>query len=269
MHFTLFTELNAYHSQFEEVSLRQSTSMNTPPVQTYYSPPISSLSSNGCPTPPLQTAGPIKQDGAPSSSWHSSSQSLNVLLQQTNLAVDALHPSIQNGSALQFGQENGVTWTSQKDGNIYRGYDVTSSQGSMSSSSPVSQQDMLNVSSSHPIHSMNVATANSISMEMEDVRCSSVSLEKTSFIQALNPSNNRRQVQHPSQLGTSAVAASSSSFSSMTNSFEPMHHNFLNETSSSNNPGLQNPINNQYFSMYSTQEDDFLNTFGRGFDDML
>ncbi|XP_066468028.1 proto-oncogene c-Rel [Tiliqua scincoides] len=263
-------ELNVYHSQFEAVTPRQRTPVNTPPVQSYYSPPISSLSPNGCPTPPLQMTGPVKQDGAPSSCWHS--PSLNALLQQANLAMDALHPSMQNGSALPFEQENGMTWANQKDGNIYRGYhDVTSSQGSSSSSS-MSQQDMLNVSSSQPINSMNVAKTSSINMEMEDVRCSSITLEKTSFIQSLNPSNHRRQVQQPPQLGTSAMATCSSSLSSMSNAFEPMHLNFLNETSSSNSASVQNSINipsNQYFNMYGTQEEEFLNTFGRSFDDML
>ncbi|KAJ6667038.1 hypothetical protein lerEdw1_019041 [Lerista edwardsae] len=262
-------ELNVYHSQFEAVSPQQRTPVNTPPVQSYYSPPISGLSPNGCPTPPLQMTGSIKQDGAPSSCWHSSSLSFNALLQQANLAGDALHPSMQNGSAPPFGQENGINWANQKDGNIYRGYHgVTSSQGSSSS---MSQQDMLNVSSRQSMHSMNVATTNSISMEMEGVRCSSVTLEKTPFIQTFNPGNHRRQVQQ-SQLGTSAVATCSSSLSSMSNAFEPMQLNFLNESSSPNNPTLQNPINmpsNQYMSIYGTQEEEFLNTFGRSFDDML
>lgn len=265
---TLFTELNVYHSQFEAVNPQQRTPVNTPPVQSYYSPPISGLSSNGCPTPPVHMAGSIKQDGAPSSCWHSSSVSFNALLQQANLAVGALHPSMQNGSALPFGQENGINWANQKDGNIYRGYhDLTSSQGLSSS---MSQQDMLNASNSQSMHSMNVATTNSISMEMEGVRCSSVTLEKP-FIQTLNPDNHRRQVQQ-SQLGTSAVATCSSSLSSMSNAFEPMQLNFINESSSPNNPTLQNPINmpsNQYLSLYGTQEEEFLNTFGRSFDDML
>ncbi|XP_053103008.1 proto-oncogene c-Rel isoform X2 [Hemicordylus capensis] len=238
---TIKKEMNLYHSQFEAISPLQ----RTPPGPPYYPPPISSLISSGCPAPPLQMNGPIKQDVAPAPCWRSYSLSQNVSLQQTNMAADGLHPSMQNGNALSLGQENVLNWASPKDGNAFRGFlGAPNNQGSPS---PMSQQDMLNACSataSQPTHHTNVAMPNGTSMEIEDGRCSSVTLEKTPL-------------------------------SSMSSGFEPLPLSFLdslNEASPSGNPGLQHPMhmsNSQYFSAFGTQEQEFFNSFGGNFEDII
>ncbi|XP_061481765.1 proto-oncogene c-Rel isoform X2 [Rhineura floridana] len=272
-------ELNVYHSQMETVLPLQRTPVNTLPVQPYYSSSTNSLSSSGCPAPSSQMIGLIKQDAALPSCWHSSTSSLPPFLQQGNFWGDALHSSMQNGGSPSPGQESSQNWTGQKDGSIYRAYyGATNGQGSSSSTASMSQQDMLNVSSaaaSQPVCPINVTTANGISMEMEDSRCSRVTLEKASFTQVLNPSDHRRQVQPVSHPGTSVAASSSISLSSVSNAFETMPFHYLESLTESrlpSNPAVQNPINssnNQYFSTYSSQDEEFLNSFEGNFDAIL
>nr|XP_056709379.1 proto-oncogene c-Rel [Euleptes europaea] len=258
-------ELNMYQSQTATVVPVQRAPMNRSPVPLYYSRPMSN--SNGCPAPTLTMAGSFKQDAAPSPCWRSSS-----LIQQANLMVDALHPSAQNGSTVSLGQENGQNWPNQTD--VYGGYfDATNSQRSLPSS--VSPQDSLNVSGAvtgQPIQHVNIPVSNGVSMEMEDSRCSSVTLE--SLAQVLNPTNHRRPGQAAPQASTSVAAPCNTSLSSMSNTFELNSYHFLdslNESRLPSNPNLQNQVNgpsNQYFSPYITQEE-LLNPFGDHFDDMV
>lgn len=247
-----------------------------PSLQPYYSPPLNHLSSNGHPGPPFQMTESIKQDGALPSCWHSSLSPLSVLLQHRNLG-DVLHPTMQNGSSPCLGQEKSLNWASQKEGNIYQGFFATMNdhESTMSSSSPspsVSQQNMQNVSStitSQSIHPVNVAVSNGISMEMEDSRCSDVNLEKSSFVQALNPSNHRKKVQPLLPPAISTVTTSSLSLTSMSNIFETPTFPYLASLNESGLPSNPNTINISNFDTYSTQDDEFLNSIGSNFDSIL
>ncbi|XP_039203483.1 proto-oncogene c-Rel isoform X1 [Crotalus tigris] len=269
-------ESNIYCSPIETAIPLQKTSTSTPSLQPYYSPPLNHLSSNGHPGPPFQMTESIKQDGVLPSCWHSSVSPLSVLLQHRNLG-DVLNPTMQNGSSPFLGQEKSLNWASQKEENIYQGFFATMNdhESTMTSSSPspsVSQQDMQNVSSnidSQSIHPVNVAVSNGISMEMEDSTCSDVNLEKSSFVQALNPSNHRKKVQPLLPPALSTVTTSSLSLTSMSNIFEtPTFHYLasLNESGLSSNP---NTINISNFDTYSTQDDEFLNSIGSNFDSIL
>ncbi|XP_062981443.1 proto-oncogene c-Rel [Elgaria multicarinata webbii] len=273
-------ELHMFHPQPEVVTPVQRTTVNTPPVQSFYPPPISNLSPNGRPTPPLQMSGPIKQDGALPPCWRSSASPLSVFLQQSNSLGDALHLHMQNGVSPSPGPENSLKWPNQKDRNMYRGFlGARNGQAASLSSSPspsMSHQDMLNVSStvsSQPIHPVNVEMPNGISMEMEEARCPSVSLEKGSFTQVQNPSDPRRQVQPSLHPGTSGAADYSSSLNSST--FETINFHYLdslNDMRPPSNAALQNPTHmshNQFFSPYSTQDEEFLDSFGGNFDGIL
>ncbi|XP_015280979.1 PREDICTED: proto-oncogene c-Rel [Gekko japonicus] len=256
-------ELNMYPSQTETVVPVQRAPVNRSPAPSYYSRPMSN--SNGCPAPSLQMTGSFKQDAALSSCWRSSS-----LIQQANLMVDSLHPSTQNGSAVPVGQENGQNWANQTD--IYRGYfDATNSQGSSPSSAP--QQDILNVSGAvtgQPIQHVTAPISNGVNME--DSRCSSVTLE--SFTQLFKASNHRRPGQAAPHASTSVAAPCNTSLNSMSSPFELNSFHFLdslNESRLPSNPNPQNQINgpsSQYFGSYSTQEE-LLNPFGDHFDSML
>ncbi|KAL8185064.1 UNVERIFIED_CONTAM: hypothetical protein K2H54_036346 [Gekko kuhli] len=256
-------ELNMYQSQTEAVVPVQRAPVNRSPAPLYYSHPISN--SNGCPDPSLQMTGSFKQDAALSSCWRSSS-----LIQQANLMMDSLHPSTQNGSTAPVGQENGRNWANQTD--IYRGYfDATNSQGSSPSSAP--QQDILNVSGAvtgQPAQHVTAPISNGVNMD--DSRCSSVTLE--SFTQLLKTSNHRRPGQAAPHASTSVAAPCNTSFNSMSSPFElnPLHFlDSLNESRLPSNPNLQNQINgssNQYFGSYVAQEE-LLNPFGDHFDGML
>ncbi|XP_054842059.1 proto-oncogene c-Rel [Eublepharis macularius] len=256
-------ELNMYQPQMESVVPLQRAPASRAPVPSYYSRPISN--SNECPGPSVHMTGSFKQDTALSPCWHSSS-----LIQQANLMVDALNPSMQNGSTVSVGQENGRNWSNQTD--VYRGYfDATNNQGPSSS---VSSQDSLNapgVVASQPIQHVNAPISNGVNMEV-DSRCSSVTLE--SLVQVLNPSNHRRLGQSAPHASTSVAAPCNTSLSSMSNEFESNSFHFLdclNESSLPSNPNLQNQINapsNQYFSPYMGQEE-LLNSFRDHFDDMI
>lgn len=252
-----------YQSQTESVVPVQRAPVNRSPVPLFYSCPISN--SNGCPAPSLQITGSFKQDAALSPCWHSSSSSM----QQTNLMVDALHPSTQNGSAVPIGQENGRNWANQTD--VYRGYyDAANSQGSSPSSA--SSQDILNASGTvtgQAIQHMTAPISNGVNMEREDSRCSSVTLE--SF---LHPSNHRRPGQAAPHASTSVATPSNTSLNSMSNAFELNSFTILdsfNESRLRSNPNLQNQINNpsnQYFGSYIAQEE-LLNPFGDSFGGMI
>lgn len=254
-----------YQSQTETVVPVQRAPLNRSPAPSYYSHPISN--SNGCPATSLPMTGSFKQDAALSSCWRSSS-----LIQQANLMVDGLHPGTQNGSSVPVGQENGRNWANQTD--VYRGYfDVTNSQGSSPSSA--SQQDILNASGTvtgQPIQHVTASISNGVNVEMEDARCSSVTLE--TLTQVLNPSNHRRPGQAAPHASMSAAAPGNTSLNSMSNAFELNSFHFLdslNESRLPSNPNLQNQISgpsNQYFGSYMAQED-LLNPFGDHFDGML
>lgn len=186
------------------------------------------------------------------------------------MAVDILPPGVRNGSSVLPRQENGLNWLNQKDGNGYRGFmGASNEQGS--SLAVMSHQDVLNGAG------VNVTTSNGISMETEDVRCSSVTLEKASFTQVLNASSHQRPV-HPAPAPpvTSSVSGCCMSLSSISNTFEPAHFNFLdslNEAGLPSNPAVHNQINipdSQYFiGTYNSQEEEFLNPFGPSFSDIL
>ncbi|KAH0622877.1 hypothetical protein JD844_025697 [Phrynosoma platyrhinos] len=261
-------ERNVYHPQNGAVSIpMERTSMNTLPVQPYYPPPTS----NHCPN-----GRPVKQDGALPSCWHSSAPSFNGFLHEGPFSEDMLLPAFANGSSPSLQLEQSLNWANQKDKNIYREFTATrnSEESSLSSlSTSVSQPNLLSVSStvaSQPNHSINVTMVNGLSTDMDDVRCSSVILEKASFAQVLNSNDHRQQVQplpHPSAL---AEAVCSSSLNSMSNAYDASfpYLNNLTEVRPPSNPGLQNSVSmssNQYF----TQDEEFLNAFKGSFDAML
>uniref|UniRef100_A0ACB8G966 Uncharacterized protein n=1 Tax=Sphaerodactylus townsendi TaxID=933632 RepID=A0ACB8G966_9SAUR len=258
-------ELNMYQSQIETVVPVQNASVNRSPVLSYYSQPMSN--SNGCPAPALQMTESFKQDAALSPCWRSSSA-----IQPVNMMVDPLHPRTQNGSAASTGQENGNNWANQTG--VYRGYfDATNSQ--RSSPLSVSPQDILNVSGTvahQSVQHVNIPLSDGVNMEMEDPRCSSVTLE--SLTQVLNPSNHRKLGQTASHASASVAASCNMSLSSMSSAFERNSYQFLNSLDKSSlpsNPNLQNQVNgpsNQYFSPYIGQ-DELLNSFGDHFDAML
>ncbi|XP_028580982.2 proto-oncogene c-Rel isoform X1 [Podarcis muralis] len=269
-------ELNMYHSPGDVLLPPQRTPAQTFPMQSYYSPPMSNHSSNGCADPSLQMAGPVKQDGAPLPCWRSSGSSLSSFLQQGNFSGEAPHTSTQNGGSPSLGQETSLHWANEKDGNLYRAL-FGATNGQTSSASSMYQQDMLSVSSAsgnQPLRPVNVATPNGNGMEMDDARCSSVMLEKASFTQVLNPSDHRRQVQPASHPGMSVAVSGSSSSSTISSAFETMPFAYLdslNESRPPSNLAVQNPMNlsnNQYFP-YSTQDEEFLSSFGGNFDAII
>lgn len=265
-----------YHSPGDVLLPPQRTPAQTFPMQSYYSPPMSNHSSNGCADPSLQMAGPLKQDGAPLPCWRSSGSSLSSFLQQGNFSGEAPHTSAQNGGSPSLGQETSLHWANEKDGNLYRAL-FGATNGQTSSASSMYQQDMLSVSSAsgnQPLRPVNVATPNGNGMEMDDARCSSVMLEKASFTQVLNPSDHRRQVQPASHPGMSVAVSGSASSSTISSAFETMPFAYLdslNESRPPSNLAVQNPMNlsnNQYFP-YSTQDEEFLSSFGGNFDAII
>ncbi|XP_060105621.1 proto-oncogene c-Rel [Heteronotia binoei] len=259
---TIKKELNMYQSQTETVVPVQRAPANRSPVPLYCSRPI--INSNGCSAPSLQMTGSFKQDAVLPPCWRSS-------IPQANLMVDAFHPSTQNGSTVPVRQENGQKWANQPD--AHRGYfNATNGQGSSPSSA--SSQDILNVSGTvtgQPIPHATAPISNGVNMEMEDFRCSSITVE--SVAQVLNSSNHRRQSQATPHASTSVAAPCNTSLNSMSNAFELNSFHFLdslNESRLPSNPSLQNQINgpnNQYFGSYIAQEE-LLNPFDH-FDGIL
>nr|XP_060610603.1 proto-oncogene c-Rel [Anolis sagrei ordinatus] len=272
-------EGNLYHPQTGSVPMERS--MNTLPAQPYYSPSINNHCLNGHPVP----MGPIKQNGALPSCWRSSAPSFDGYLPEGNFSGDMLAPGLQNGGSPSLQQEQSLNWVNQKDKNFYRTFINTrngpgASLSSLPSSSPPSttQQDLLNVSNTvanRPSHPVNVTVANGLSMEMDDARCSSVTLEKASFAQVLNANCHGQQVQPIPHHGTSAEAVCNSSLNSMSNAYQSLPFSYLeslSEVRPPSQPALQNSgnmSNNQYFSTYCTQDAELLNAFEGSFDAML
>ncbi|XP_044284598.1 proto-oncogene c-Rel [Varanus komodoensis] len=266
-------EPNMYHAQTEVVIPPQRTVVNTAPVQSYYPTSINNISPSGRPTPPLQMTGPMKQDGALSACWRSSPSTLGDFLHQGNCLGDALHLNMQNGGSSMVEQENSLNWPSQKDRNFYRAFlNAANGQGTALSSTPslsISHQDMQSVSSTVPSQAVppaNVSMPNGICMEMEDTRCASVNLEKASFAQVLNPGD-KRQVQ-PALLPVTSIAPTcSSSLNSMSSGLETISFHYLDnfhELRPPSNSAFENPnhtSHNQFFNPYSSQDEEFLNSF--------
>nr|XP_020633036.1 proto-oncogene c-Rel [Pogona vitticeps] len=264
-------EPNMYHAPAGPVLPMQRTSMSTPLTQSYYTSSVTNHCSSTSSIPSLQMRAAVKQDGALPPRWPSSAPSFNIFPTQGNFAGDSFPTSMTNGGSLSLGQEYGLNWPGQKEGFV----GAANGQGPslLPSASPsVSHQDLLNASSTvtsqPPPHPVNLSMINSLRMDVEDIRCQSVTLEKASFAQVSNQNDHRQQVSHP---GTSAAPPCTSSFSSMPASYDMMAFHYLDsfsEPRSSSGSVLQNPISlsdNQYF----TQDDEYLNSFGGSFDAII
>uniref|UniRef100_A0A8D0L5T2 REL proto-oncogene, NF-kB subunit n=1 Tax=Sphenodon punctatus TaxID=8508 RepID=A0A8D0L5T2_SPHPU len=231
--------------------------------QPYYS--SSFCNSNPMVHPPstVQAMGQIKHDEMLSSCYHSSSSLVNAH-QRNSPAMDGLHPNQQNGSGFLSQADQISNWTIQKDVIPYRNF--VNPSGMVAPAMP--QQEMLTMSTAstfHQTHPINTTSPSSINMETDDMRCTSVSLEKASFNQVLNPRDHRKHCSQMSSPNPSGVASSSTSFSPQAPEFDTSMLNLLdilNEPRSSSNLVQNNQINfpnSQYYGTDETQSEEIYN----------
>ncbi|XP_062427493.1 proto-oncogene c-Rel isoform X2 [Rhea pennata] len=222
---------------------------------------------NQMPHQPAQV-GPGKQDTL-SPCWQplytpSSAGNLVSAHPQSSFAAEVPHASAQGSGALPAFHETPLNWADEKDPSFYRSFGNTNGIGA------VAPADMQNVSSSslvHQAHPTSVTTASIVSMETDDMNCSSINFEK--YNQVLHASNHRQQLHQVPPACTPVAAPGTTPFTSQSNLADPAAYSFLDqevlsESRLSTNP-LQNHQNsiaeNQYYDTDGVHSDELYSSF--------
>ncbi|KAJ7341301.1 hypothetical protein JRQ81_005238 [Phrynocephalus forsythii] len=270
-------EPNMYHLPAGPVLPMQRTSLSTPLTQSYYTSSEHNHSSSGTSSiPPLQMTAAVKQDGAPPPPrWPSSAPSFSVFSPQGHFAEGDFPKSMTNGGSPSLGQEHGLNWTSRKEGNVCKGFvGAANGQGSPLLLPSGSQQDLMNASStvtSQSAHPVSLSMFNGVSMDLEDLRCSSVALEKATFAQVSNQNEHGRQGPPVSHPASSGAAPCTTSFNSLSNPYDMMTYHFM-DSFSEGRPTSSSALHNSVGlpdSQYFAQDEEYLNSFGGSFDAMI
>ncbi|NXV82662.1 REL protein, partial [Atlantisia rogersi] len=221
---------------------------------------------NQIPHPPAQV-GPGKQDALSSSCWpqlYSTSSSASSLLNahpQNSFAAEVPPPTAQGGSALSAFQDSPLNWPDEKDSGFYRNFGSTNGMGAASSSTA----DMQNVSTNSIVHS--VSTASIISMETDDMNCTSINFDK--FNPVLSASNPRQQLHQVPPACPSVAAPGSTPFNSQSNLADPTVYSFIDQEVLSEPraptgliPNHQNSIaDNQFYDTDGAHADELYQSF--------
>ncbi|NXY91199.1 REL protein, partial [Alcedo cyanopectus] len=215
---------------------------------------------------PPAAVGPQKQDTL-SSCWqlYSSPSSAGSLLSvhpQNSFAGDMPQPAAQ-GTGLPPFHDTPLNWPDEKDSAFYRSFGSTNGMGV----GVMATAELQNVSSNSiapQAQPASVSTASIVSMETDDMNCTSINLEK--YNPMLNTSGHRQQL--PQVLAACqpvATPGSSTPFNSQSNLADPAVYNCyidqeaLNQSRLSTNPvpNQQHSIaENQYYDTDSVQADE-------------
>lgn len=118
----------------------------------------------------------------------------------------------------------------------------------------MSPADMQNVSSSslvHQAHPASVTTASIVSMETDDMNCTSINFEK--YNQVLHASNQRQQLHQVPPACTPVAAPGSTPFNSQSNLADPAAYSFIDQEVLSESRLSTNPIQNHQNSIADNQ----------------
>ncbi|XP_074673269.1 proto-oncogene c-Rel isoform X1 [Strix aluco] len=217
-------------------------------------------------------AGPGKQDPLPScwQALYSTPSSAGSLLgahpPNSFAAADAPQPSAQGSGALPAFHDNPLNWPDEKDSGFYRNFGSANGMGAAA----VSSAEMQSVSSNsvvHQAHPASVSTASLVSMETDDMNCTSINFEK--YNPVLTTSNPRQQLHQVPPACPPVAPPGSAPFNSQSNLADPAVYSFidqevLNESRLSANPmpNHQNSIaDNQYYDTDGVPADELYQSF--------
>ncbi|NXM76881.1 REL protein, partial [Serilophus lunatus] len=146
--------------------------------------------------PPVQV-GPGKQDVLSSCWMQSPSSSASGLLgthPPNSFSTDVPQPAVPSSSSLSAFHDNPLNWLDEKDSALYRNFSSTNGLGAV----VVSSADLQSVPSGstvHATHPTNTSPTGIISMETDDMNCTSINFDKFSVV--LNSGTHRQQLQLP------------------------------------------------------------------------
>ncbi|XP_054239488.1 proto-oncogene c-Rel [Indicator indicator] len=183
--------------------------------------------------PPVPV-GPGKQDTLSScQQLYSNSSSAGSLLN-----AHPQHSLLPQGSLPAY-QENPLNWPDEKD----LGFDWNLG-GISGMGVGLSTPDLQSISSNsitHQAHLTSTSTASTVSMETDDMNCTSMYLEK--YNPVLNTSNHRQQLHQAPPACPSVAAPGSAPFNSHSNLDDPSVYGFLDQVLNQSRP-FTNPIPN-------------------------
>ncbi|NXP48685.1 REL protein, partial [Heliornis fulica] len=201
--------------------------------------------------------GQGKQDALPSC-WpqlYGTSSSAGGLLgahPQNSFAAEVPPPAAYHDTSLN--------WPDEKDSGFYRNFGSANGMGA--APPPSSTADMQSASSNSTAHS--VSTASVVSMETDDLNCTSMNFDKYNLV--LSVSNARQQLPQVPPACPSVAAAGSTSFTSQSNLADPAVYGFLDQEVLSEPrapagliPNHQNSLADNQF--YDAHADEFYQSF--------
>ncbi|NXI59898.1 REL protein, partial [Chloroceryle aenea] len=205
-------------------------------------------------THPPASVGPQKQDTL-SSCWqvYSSASSAGSLLNvhpQNSFTPDVPQPAPQGTSTLPPFHDNPLNWPDEKDSGFYRNFVSTNGMGV----GVVSTADLQSISSNniaHQAHSTGVSTASIVSMETDDMNCTSINLEK--YNPVLNASGHRQQLPQVLSACPSVAAPGSTPFNSQPNLPDPAVYSYIDQEVLNPSRLPTNPIPNHQDSVADNQ----------------
>ncbi|KFP72464.1 Proto-oncogene c-Rel, partial [Acanthisitta chloris] len=153
--------------------------------------------------PPAQV-GPGKQDVLSSCWLQSTTPSSSSLLgahPQNSFTTDVPQPAAPGSSSLPAFHDSPLNWPDEKDSGFYRNFSSTNGLGAV----VVSSADLQSVSSISSVHVAHPAGgSSSVSMDTDDMNCTSISFDK--YNPVLSTGTHRQQLQLPPGAAATTLA---------------------------------------------------------------
>ncbi|NXS09623.1 REL protein, partial [Neodrepanis coruscans] len=144
--------------------------------------------------PPVQV-GAGKQDVLSSCWLHSSPSPVSGLLgthPPNSFSTDVLQPAAPGSSSLSAFHDSPLNWPDEKDSGFYRNFSGTNGLGAVSGTD---QQSVSSGGAVHGAHPASASPAGILSMETDDMNCTSINFDKFGVV--LNSGTHRQQLQLP------------------------------------------------------------------------
>ncbi|NWX24312.1 REL protein, partial [Aegotheles bennettii] len=179
------------------------------------------------------------------SSTPSSASSLLSTHPQNSFVGDVPQPAAQGSSALPAFHDTPLNWPDEKDSGFYRNFNTANGMGAVA----VSTAEVQGVSGNsimHQAHPTSVSTASIVSMDTDDMNCTSINFEKYNSV--LSASNHRQQLHQ-----VPVAAPGSTPFNSQSNLADPSVYGYLDQEVLSQSRLPTNPLANHQNSIADNQ----------------